>query len=294
MIKATKRFRELVKSGKPVVMPGAYDPVSAKLTEAAGFDAVYLTGQGLASQFGFTDAGLITLTEMVERAKVIVNFVDIPVICDADTGFGGIINVRRTVQEYERIGLVGLHIEDQTFPKKCGSMENRSVIPTENMVNLIKAAVDAKTDPDFFIIARTDVMESEGVEAAMERAKAYEAAGADCIMGMNAHGYELEDMKKFNSAFSIPSLGIITETQHWVRNQPIWSVEELTKVGFQIFFFPLALLYASAKQIKDTLEEIKKYGTTQNWLDHQLSFQEFTTLMGLPEVYELERKYGRY
>ncbi|WP_434310138.1 isocitrate lyase/PEP mutase family protein [Hominifimenecus sp. rT4P-3] len=289
------KFRELVKTGKPILMPGAYDPVSAKLTEAAGFDAIYLTGQGLASQFGFTDAGLVTLTEQVERAKYIVNSVHIPVICDADTGYGGILNVMRTVREFEAIGVAGIHIEDQVMPKKCGSMSNRQVIPTEEMIHMIQAAIEARQDPDFFICVRTDAIDCEGLDSAIERVKRYEAAGADCIMLMQGHGNDLEDFKRFNDVLTVPKWGVITETNHWVRHTPLWSAQELyEKCGFTIFNYPLALLYASAKQVKDTLDVIKREGTTQNWLDHQLSFQEFTTLMGLPEVYETERKYGRY
>lgn len=289
------RFRKLVKTGKPILMPGAYDPVSAKLTERAGFDAIYLTGQGLASQFGFTDVGLVTLTEQVERAKYIVNSVNIPVICDADTGYGGILNVIRTVQEFEAIGVAGIHIEDQVNPKKCGSMNNRAVIPTEDMVCMIKAAVDAKRDPDFFLCVRTDAIDCEGLDAAIERVKKYEQAGADCIMLMQGHGNGLEDFKKFNDALTVPKWGVITETNHWVRHTPLWSAQELyEKCGFTIFNFPLALLYTSAKAVDDVLAHIKEFGTTQNYLDKQFSFQEFTGMMGLQEAYATEHKYGRY
>ena len=176
------KFRELVESREILVMPGAYDALSAKLIEASGFDVVYMTGYGQsASKLGAPDVGLMTMSEMAERAKDMCAAVSVPVICDGDTGFGNVVNLVRTVREYERAGAAAIQLEDQTMPKKCGHMLGRQVVDAEEMVNKIRAAVAARQDPDFLIIARTDVRTNHGVEEAIRRARLYEQAGADII-----------------------------------------------------------------------------------------------------------------
>lgn len=181
-MEARKRLRELVDAKEILVLPGAYDALSARLAEAAGFPCVYMTGYGQsASKLGAPDVGLMTMSEMVERAKDMCAAVSVPVICDGDTGFGNVVNLVRTVREYERAGAAAIQLEDQTTPKKCGHMLGRQVVDAEEMVNKIRAAAAARQDPDFLIIARTDARTNHGVEEAIRRARLYEQAGADII-----------------------------------------------------------------------------------------------------------------
>ena len=183
------KFRQLVESREILVMPGAYDALSAKLVEASGFPVAYMTGYGQsASKLGAPDVGLMTMSEMAERAKDMCAAVSIPVICDGDTGFGNVVNLVRTVREYERAGAAAIQIEDQRMPKKCGHMLGRQVVDAQEMVNKIQAACAARHDPDFLIIARTDARTNHGVEEAIRRAKLYEQAGADIIFGGDAPG----------------------------------------------------------------------------------------------------------
>lgn len=195
-MEARKRLRELVDAKEILVLPGAYDALSARLAEAAGFPCVYMTGYGQsASKLGAPDVGLMTMSEMVERAKDMCAAVSVPVICDGDTGFGNVVNLVRTVREYERAGAAAIQLEDQTTPKKCGHMLGRQVVDAEEMVNKIRAAAAARQDPDFLIIARTDARTNHGVEEAIRRARLYEQAGGrDHLRGVagerggNAHG----------------------------------------------------------------------------------------------------------
>jgi len=181
-INGPKKLRELMDKKDIILAPGAYDALSARIVEAVGFDAVYMTGFGTAaSLLGYPDVGLVTMNEMVDNARRIVEAVNIPVIADADTGYGNPINVIRTVQAYEDAGVAGIHIEDQVFPKKCGHITGKQVVPKDDMVEKIAAARDAKRNKDFLIIARTDAIAVEGIESAIERAKEYYKAGADMI-----------------------------------------------------------------------------------------------------------------
>src|SRR5438309_2364652 len=182
-MRTTTRLRELLAGPDLIVAPGAYDALSARLIAQAGFLAVYMTGFGTAASIlGQPDVGLLTMSEMVSRAVALAAVIgDIPLIADADTGYGNPINVRRTIQEYERAGVAALHIEDQIWPKKCGHMEGKQVIPLPEMVQKIHAAVDARRDPDFIIIARTDANAVNGLDDALQRAKAYQEAGADVL-----------------------------------------------------------------------------------------------------------------
>src|SRR5437660_5708433 len=182
-MRATTRLRELLSGPELLVAPGAYDALSARLITQAGFQAVYMTGFGTAaSVLGQPDVGLLTMSEMVSRASALAAVVgDVPLIADADTGYGNPINVQRTIHEYERAGVAGLHIEDQVWPKKCGHMEGKQVIPMEEMVQKVRAAVDARQSPDFVIIARTDANAVNGLEDAIQRGRAYREAGADSV-----------------------------------------------------------------------------------------------------------------
>ena len=210
-MEARKRLRELVDAKEILVLPGAYDALSARLAEAAGFPCVYMTGYGQsASKLGAPDVGLMTMSEMVERAKDMCAAVSVPVICDGDTGFGNVVNLVRTVREYERAGVAAIQLEDQTTPKKCGHMLGRQVVDAEEMVNKIRAAAAARQDPDFLIIARTDARTNHGVEEAIRRARLYEQAGADIIFVESLES--VEEMRMVNEAIAKPTIANMVET----------------------------------------------------------------------------------
>jgi len=280
-------FSRLLNEKEPILAPGAYDALSARLIEEAGFKAVYMTGFGTsASMIGRPDVGLLTMTEMVENARRIVQAVDIPVIADADTGYGNPINVIRTVKEYENAGVVAIHIEDQVSPKKCGHMEGKEVIPAEEMVEKIKAAVDARSSPDFKIIARTDARAVEGLNAAIERAKLYKRAGAD-ILFIEAP-QSIEEIEMIAESFKgIPLLF------NWAEGgkTPPMPYEKLKELGFKIIIFPISALLAATKAIREVLAEIKARGTPIGVMNKLVPFNEFNDLIGLPEIRKLEQLY---
>ncbi|MEK7807269.1 MAG: isocitrate lyase/PEP mutase family protein, partial [Chloroflexota bacterium] len=180
-MRTTTKLRQMFASGRMVVAPFILNALHAKIAESVGFDAVYMTGAGTAAERGFPDVGLLTMTEMVANAKYVAGAVNLPVVCDADTGYGNPLNVRRTVREYEAVGVAGIHIEDQLFPKKCGFFEGKQVIPQEEAVQKIRAALDARTDPDFVVIARCDAYAVTGWEDTIKRCRAYVDAGADLV-----------------------------------------------------------------------------------------------------------------
>lgn len=289
----TSRLRILLKGQELLLVPGAWDAVSAKLVEKAGFPLIYAGGHVMAASHGFPDVGLMTMTEVIERCRLIASSVQSPVICDADTGYGDIINVRRTIREFERAGVAGIHLEDQSFPKKCGSFKGIGLIGKRDMVNKIKAAVDARSDSNFLIIARTDAFDIEGLEASIERAKAYEEAGADAIMPHNSKGLGLPEMKVFTRAMKVPTIMLIAETDYWVRKHDVWGAKEAKEAGFKMAILPLSLLYAAAKTMQDVLREIKTRGTTHYILNQMIGFEELTGLLGLPEIYEIEKSYDK-
>ncbi len=291
MKNAGAALRQLLNRPKLLVMPGAYDGFTAKLIEQAGFDVVYMTGYGVSATYGWPDVGLTTMNEMVDRAKVIARSVNIPLLADADTGYGGIINVIRTIQEYERAGVAGCHIEDQVFPKKCGSMKGKEVIPAEEMVVKIKAALDARTDPDFVIVARTDSTARYDIDEAIRRCQMYEKAGADALMIM-APGSP-ENMARFNKAMSRPTIMIMGESERMVRNMRMVPNDELERLGFRVAQYPTSLLFAAGGAIRRTLGELKDKGTTDSLLDQMMGFREVTDLLGLPTINQQEERYKR-
>jgi len=280
-------FSKLLDKREPILAPGAYDALSARLIEETGFKAVYMTGFGTsASMVGRPDAGLLTMTEMVENARRIVQAVDIPVIADADTGYGNPINVIRTVKEYENAGVVAIHIEDQVSPKKCGHMEGKEVIPAEEMVEKIKAAVDARSSPDFKIIARTDARAVEGLDAAIERAKLYKSAGAD-ILFIEAP-QSIEEVEIIAESFK--GIPLLFNWAEGGKTPPI-PYEKLKELGFKIIIFPISTLLATTKAIREVLAEIKARGTPIGVMNNFPTFNEFNEFIGLPEIRKLEQQY---
>jgi 2-methylisocitrate lyase-like PEP mutase family enzyme len=282
------RLRRLLDAEDPVPAPGAYDVLSARLIESAGFPAVYMTGFGTAaSALGRPDVGLLTMTEMVGRAHAIVQAVDVPVIADADTGYGNPINVIRTVQEYEAAGVAAIHIEDQLAPKKCGHMEGKVVIPPGEMAQKVRAAVAARTSPDFLIIARTDARAVEGLAAALERARRYRDAGAD-VLFVEAPQTEAEVEEVARALQGTPLLFNWAEGG---RTPPIGR-ERLRALGYSLILFPISALLAATAGVRAVLETIRREGTPEAALGSLPGFAEFLDFIGLPDVQDLERRFA--
>lgn len=278
-----KRLRKLVEAEEILILPGAYDALSAKLVQAAGFQAVYLTGYGQsASKLGEPDVGLMCMSEMAERTRDIVMAVDIPVACDADTGFGGPVNVIRTVREYERAGGAAIQLEDQTMPKKCGHMLGRQVVPAEEMAEKIRAAAAARGDPDFLIIARTDARTEHGIDEAIRRGRLYEEAGADIIFIESLE--TVDEMKRVNREIRKPTIANMVEG----GRTPFLPARELQEIGYSAVIFPITTLYAAAKAVYDVLADLRENGTSAGSADRMLCFREFNELIGLPAVRKIE------
>ncbi|MEA4901056.1 isocitrate lyase/PEP mutase family protein [Desulfitobacterium sp.] len=281
-----KKLRELLAAKEILVAPGAHDALTAKIIEKTGFSAVYMTGYGqAASHLGTPDVGLLTMTEMLARANNFASAVDIPVIADGDTGFGNAVNVMRTVRQYEMAGVAAIQLEDQVAPKKCGHMTGRQVIPMEEMVGKIKAAVEARQNPDFVIIARTDARTVHGIDEAIRRGKAYEEAGADVIFIESPES--VEEMKMITSNFNVPVLANMVEG----GRTPLLTTNELEGIGYNLVIFPTASTYITAQAMKNLMEELKAKGTTKGLMDQMIPFPEFNKMIGLPEIREIEAKY---
>jgi len=251
--------------------------------EQAGFSAANKAAKGVsASNLGQPDVGLMTRWDMASRVSNITSAVKIPVICDGDTGFGNVVNVARTMVEYEKAGAAAIQLEDQLAPKKCGHMLGRQVIPTEEMVSKIKVAVKARTDPDFLIIARTDARTVFGIEEAIERGKAYEAGGADALFVESPES--VEEMRLICSSFRVPTVANMVEQ----GRTPFLSAEELKEVGYSVVIFPRSNVFTAAKAMKRTMEVLKRSGSTKDCIPDMLLFPEFNETMGLPRIRAIE------
>ena len=263
------RLRQLIEEPGLIIAPGAYDALSARLIEQAGFAVVYMTGSGAAnSLLGQPDLGLTTMTEMAGQAARICAATTVPVVADADTGYGGILNVRRTVQEYERAGVAALHIEDQVSPKRCGHFEGKAVIPIEDMVGKIRAALAARTDPDTVIIARSDAGAVEGFEAAIRRAHAYEDAGADMLFIEAAR--TVDELRIIGRSFRVPLVANMVEG----GATPILPAADLEAMGFKLVLYAGALLRSAARAVQGTLQHLHTTGSTLGAEDRLITFQE--------------------
>lgn len=284
----TQTLRNLFKTKKLVVAPGAHDALTARVIEKCGFDAVYMTGYGqAASHLGRPDVGLICFSEMADRARNTAEATGLPVIADADTGFGNAVNVIRTVRAYQKAGVAAIQLEDQVSPKRCGHMTGREVVAKEEMIGKIKAAVDARFDPDFMIIARTDARTVLGIDEALERAKAYEEAGADIIFVESPES--AEEMKAINKAVTKAyTLANMVEG----GRTPLLPNDELEAMGYNLVIYPTASTYLTTKAMFNLMNALKKDGTTKNMIDQMVTFSEFNELIGLGEVNALGVKYG--
>jgi 2,3-dimethylmalate lyase len=275
---AAKQLREKLNRISMVVAPFVYDALQAKIAERIGFEAVYMTGFGTAAARGFPDLGLLTMSEMVENVRTIARSVQIPVICDADTGYGNPVNVWRTVNEYERAGAAALHIEDQVWPKRCGFLAGKQVIAQEEMVPKVRAACDARHDPDTVIIARTDALAVNGWDDVVRRATAYREAGADLIFvdGIRT----LDDLR--NYAARLKNLPLL-------YNGQLLPVAELARHGFKLTIYSGTLLhyYQSAR---NALSELKQTGALKP-VGQDNAFRELIDLLGVEEMDALGKKY---
>lgn len=284
-----RRLRELLTAPEPVLAPGVYDALSARLVEAAGFPAVYMTGFGTAAALlGQPDIGLLGMSEMVDNARRIVQAVRAPVIADADTGYGNPLNVIRTVHAYETAGVAAIHLEDQVMPKRCGHTEGKQVIPRDEMVEKIRAAVAARQSSDFVIIARTDARAIEGIEGALQRALCYAEAGAD-VLFVEAPQNEQEIETVATTLSGVPLLF------NWLEGgkTPPLSLPRLQALGFRIVIFPLCALLAATRALTATLEQVRMAGTPLPVMPQLMPFTDFLAFIGMPEMRELELQFGR-
>lgn len=268
------RLRALIRD-HTVVMPGAFNALTARAIEQAGFEAIYLSGAALAnSQVGVPDVGLTTLSEAAYHATRCTAVTSIPLISDADTGFGGPENAARTVQEFERAGLSGLHLEDQEFPKRCGHLAGKRLVPVEEFCEKLAAAVAARRDPDFLIIARTDARGVTAYDDAVARAHAYLAAGADVIFPEALQSRD--ELERFARDVPAPLLANMTE----FGRTPYLSVDEFAALGYRIVIFPVTLQRAAMKTVVEALHELKQRGTQRDLLDRMQTRQELYELLG--------------
>ncbi|MFC5823529.1 isocitrate lyase/PEP mutase family protein [Nonomuraea insulae] len=284
----TARLRELLGAPRILVVPGAYDGTGARLVRAMGFQAVYVSGfQTAASLLGQPDVGYLTMTQMVARVAALAEAADLPLIADADTGYGGPLNVRRAVRAYEAAGAAALHIEDQTFPKRCGHMTGRTVIAREEMIEKIRAAVDARRDPEFVIIARTDARTSLGLDEAIERGVAYHEAGADMLFIESPESEE--EMRRVGAAFR----GVVPVLSNQIEGgrTPLVGVRALQEMGYALALFSVGVAFAAAKGMSDYLETLAAQGDTRTILPRMIAFEGFNELMGLDEHAALEDRY---
>lgn len=273
-----KVLRKLLADKTILVAPGAHDALTARVVEKSGFPAVYMTGYGqAASSMGMPDIGLLSMTEMLDRARKMVCAVEIPVIADADTGFGNAITLMRTLEEYEAAGVAAVQFEDQVAPKRCGHMSGRKTVSAEQMVGKIKAAIAARRDPNLCIIARTDARTNHGIEEAVRRAKMYEAAGADIIFVESVESEE--EMRLVNSSVKAYSLANMVEG----GRTPLFKNSELQEFGYDLVIYPTASTYITAKAMFSLMERLKRDGTTKNIIGDMIAFPEFNKLVGLQD-----------
>ena len=284
----TTRMRQLLARPGCTVAPGVADALAARLVAREGFDAVYMTGFGTSlTRLGMPDVGLLTASEMVDNAGRIADASGLPVIADADTGYGNPINTRRTIRDYEKAGVVGVHIEDQAWPKRCGHLAGKRVIPAAEMAAKIRAACDARHDPDFLVIARCDAIAVEGLEPALERGERYREAGADMLF-IEAPVGRAEVERVANHFRGVPLLYNMAAS----GKTPDLAAEELGRLGFKLAIYPNWMLLAAIPAMQSALRELKRAGSIAHLREKVATFKECTDIAGLPEVQQLEARYG--
>ena len=283
-MRRTTRFRRLVEAPEILVLPGVQDALTAKIAEAAGFAAITCGGYATtAALLGAPDASQLGLSEMAEHYARICDAVSVPVFADGDTGFGNVTNVRRTTRAYERAGVAGFFIEDQVFPKRCGHMAGKAVVPAQEMVAKLKAALDARQDPDLVIMARTDALAVNGIDDAIERAQLYRELGADLIF-VEATPSEA-DMRRLCAEIDAPQMANAIEG----GLTPLLGAERLQEIGFAMVAHPVACSYAVAAVVERLMQTLKETGSTAAMTDAMLDFDRFNALVGLKEMREAEQ-----
>ena len=280
-------IRERLADDDIIILPGVYDALTAKIAENVGFESAFQTGYGTsASLLGMPDFGFLNAGETLENAKRIINSVNIPILVDIDTGYGNPLNVWKIVKDLERIGAKGIFLEDQVWPKRCGHMTGKTVIPKEEYILKLHAAIDAREDNEFIIVARTDSLAQFGIEEAIERGKEYKRIGADVIF-IEAPK-TIDQMELIAKEIKAPLLANMIEE----GITPNLTAHQLRKMGFKMVVFPLSALYSATFAIKQTLQTLKKMGTTKELKNKMITFQEFNDLVNLSAYRNLEKKYS--
>lgn len=285
-MKKTTLFRHLVDAPEILIMPGAHDALSARIIAHAGFKALAVGGYAVSAvHLAKPDVGLLTLTEMVDHVARVVDAADIPVLADGDTGHGNVTNVIRTVRAIERTGAAAMFLEDQLFPKRCGHMEGKAVIPTAEMIAKLKAAVDARTDENFVIMARTDALAPHGLDEAIDRANRYCEAGADMIFVEAPRS--IAEMRRITSEIEAPTMANNVEG----GKTPFLPARDLQALGYRLVAFPTSAIYAASAALAGVMQVMAASGSTEGFRDRMMTFEEFNRFIGLPLIRDLERQY---
>jgi len=279
-------FKQFLKRDKLLVAPGCFDGLSARLVEEAGFEAAYFSGGAVARSMGLPDIGLVTMSEVIERAAQVVSAVKIPVIADADTGYGNAINLVRTVREYERVGVTAIHIEDQITPKRCGHLDGKEVISLPEMIKKLEAALASRADPDFCIIARTDARGVHGLDDAISRARAFAQLDVDAVFVEAPQSEsELEQIPR-----ALPNIPLLVNVFKGGKT-PMLPAERLEKMGYRIAIYPSETQRAGIYAMRQALSLLKREGTTEAMDEALTTFKQRDTIVGLDDWQELERKF---
>ena len=281
------RLAQRLKQPGPVVAPGVFELISAKIADGMGFDCLYVTGYGVvASHLGLPDAGLATYSDMVGRVAQIAKMTRTPFIADADTGYGGLLNVQHTVQGYEAAGACGIQLEDQEFPKKCGHMLGRRVIAAEDMAAKVRVAVDSRSDRNFLVVARTDARTTLGLDEALRRAERYLEAGADVLFVESPES--VDEMRAIGERFKgVPLLANMVEG----GRTPVLSRSELEEIGYKIAIFPALGFLAAGAALEAVYKTLRSQGTSKPLPTPLYDFQKFSALMGFDRIAEFDRRY---
>jgi len=283
-----KNLKSMLKSKKPLVIPGVYDALGAKIAQKVGFDAMFQTGYGTsATLFGMPDYGFIGATETVDNARRICRAVSVPVIVDSDTGYGNALSVWKLVEELESAGASGIFLEDQKWPKRCGHMQGKEVVSQEEYTEKLSAAIDARKSKDFIIVARTDARATKGLDEAIERGKQNKKTGADAVFVEAPK--TLDEMKKIGKEINAPLVANMIEG----GATPLNTAETLSKIGFNIILYPLSVLYANTFATMNILQELKKNGNTSKYKQKVVNFDQFNDLVELPKFRKMEKKYKK-
>ena len=283
-----KNLKSMLKSKKPLVIPGVYDALGAKIAQKVGFDAMFQTGYGTsATLFGMPDYGFIGATETVDNARRICRATSVPVIVDSDTGYGNALSVWKLVKELESAGAKGIFLEDQKWPKRCGHMQGKDVVSQEEYTEKLSAAIDARENKDFIIVARTDARATKGLDEAIERGKQNKKTGADAVFVEAPR--TLDEMKRIGKEINAPLVANMIEG----GATPLSSAETLSKIGFNVILYPLSVLYANTFATMNILQELKKTGNTSKYKQKVVSFDQFNDLVELPKFRKMEKKYEK-